>query len=129
MLGDLIAEIQTGKYRIENLAVAITQTGGQCRATNYISLIKSGLKNAGYGQIPVISVSTKNVHNNEQPGFRLPFHKILYPTLYGFLFGDALGQLLNSYKVREQNRGESEQLFTKYKKEEKKIIKKKQKKK
>ncbi len=125
VLGDLIAEIQTGKYRIENLAVAITQTGGQCRATNYISLIKSGLKNAGYGQIPVISVSTGDVHNNEQPGFRLPFHKILYPTLYGFLFGDALGQLLNSYKVREQNSGESEQLFTKYMNDAEQIILKK----
>jgi len=122
VLGDLIAEIQTGKYPLDNLAVAITQTGGQCRATNYISLIKNGLKNAGLGQIPVIAVSFSGVHNNEQPGFKLPLFKILYVIIYSILFGDTLNQMFSSIVVREKNKGETKQLFDFYMNEANEII-------
>lgn len=114
VLGDLIAEIQTGRYNIEDLAVAITQTGGQCRATNYLSFIKTGLKNAGYGQIPVISVSVGGVHQNEQPGFKLPIFKILPLVINAFLFGDSLNQIFASAVARERIKGQSERLFDKY---------------
>jgi predicted nucleotide-binding protein (sugar kinase/HSP70/actin superfamily) len=122
VLGDLIAEIQTGKYDLDNLAVAITQTGGQCRATNYLGLIKTGLSNAGFGHIPVIAVSFGGVYQNEQPGFKLPFFKIFNIMLYSILFGDALNQLYASCVVRERNRGESEQLFNSYMGRAEKII-------
>ena len=114
VLGDLIAEIQTGRYNIEDLAVAITQTGGQCRATNYLSFIKTGLKNAGYGQIPVISVSVGGVHQNEQPGFKLPIFRILPLVINAFLFGDSLNQIFASAVARERIKGQSERLFDKY---------------
>ncbi len=114
VLGDLIAEIQTGRYNIDDLAVAITQTGGQCRATNYLSFIKTGLKNAGYGQIPVISVSVGGVHQNEQPGFKLPIFRILPLVINAFLFGDSLNQIFTSAVARERIKGQSERLFDKY---------------
>ncbi|MDR0829406.1 MAG: 2-hydroxyacyl-CoA dehydratase [Prevotellaceae bacterium] len=102
ILGDLIAEIQSGKYDIDNLAVAITQTGGQCRATNYLGMIKSGLKNAGFGQIPTIAVSLGgNVYQNEQEGFELPVLKIFNIGMNALLFGDALNQMFASAVVRE----------------------------
>jgi predicted nucleotide-binding protein (sugar kinase/HSP70/actin superfamily) len=122
VLGDLIAEIKTDKYPLDNLAVAITQTGGQCRATNYISLIKNGLKNAGFGQIPVIAVSLGGTHNNEQSGFKLPVFRIFSIALNAFLFGDALNQIFSAAVVREKNSGESKKLFDFYMDEAKEII-------
>lgn len=114
VLGDLIAEIETGRYSLDNLAVAITQTGGQCRATNYLSFIKTGLKNAGYGNIPVISVSVGDVHQNNQPGFKLPIIKML-PLISGaFMFGDSLNQIYSSAVVRAKDKEQPEKLFDKY---------------
>ncbi|MDR0547590.1 MAG: acyl-CoA dehydratase activase-related protein [Dysgonamonadaceae bacterium] len=114
VLGDLIAEIETGKYDLDNLAVAITQTGGQCRATNYLGLIKTGLKNAGYEQIPVIAVAFGDVLQNEQDGFKLPVTKIFNIALNALLFGDALNQMFASTVVREKEQGKSLQLFDLY---------------
>ena len=114
VLGDLIAEIKRGHYNIEDLAVAITQTGGQCRATNYLSFIKTGLKNAGYGQIPVISVAIGGIHQNEQPGFKLPIFKILHLVINAFLFGDSLNQIFAAAVARQRNKGQAELIFDKY---------------
>ena len=114
VLGDLIAEIQTGKYSLDNLAVAITQTGGQCRATNYVSLIKNGLKNAGFGHIPVIAVAFGGTHNNEQSGFELPVFKIFNIAFNAFMFGDFLNQMYSAVVVREKNRGETKKMFDFY---------------
>jgi predicted nucleotide-binding protein (sugar kinase/HSP70/actin superfamily) len=122
VLGDLIAEIQTGKYDLDNIAVAISQTGGQCRATNYLGLIKTGLKNAGFGHIPVIVVSLGGVYQNEQPGFKLPFFRIFNIMIYSLLFGDALNRLYSSTVIRERNKGETEQLFNLYMDRAEKII-------
>jgi Uncharacterized protein conserved in bacteria len=122
VLGDLIAEIQTDKYPLDNLAVAITQTGGQCRATNYVAIIKTGLKNAGLGQIPVIAVSFGGAHNNMQPGFKLPVLKIFNIGFSTLLFSDAINQMFSSVVVREKTKGESKQLFDFYLDEAAKII-------
>ena len=122
VLGDLIAEIETGKYPLDNLAVALTQTGGQCRATNYVSLIKNGLKSAGFGQIPVIAVSFGGAHNNEQSGFKFPVFKIFNIAFNAFLFGDFLNQIFSAVVVREKNRGETKKMFDFYMNEAIKII-------
>jgi predicted nucleotide-binding protein (sugar kinase/HSP70/actin superfamily) len=122
ILGDLIAEIKTGKYNIENLAVAITQTGGQCRATNYLGMIKAGLKNAGFDNIPVISVSFGGDFHNEQEGFKLPVIKILNISIYALLFGDALQQMYASSIVREKTVGQTQQIFDNYMNAAKEII-------
>ena len=114
VLGDLIAEIQSEKYDINNLAVAITQTGGQCRATNYTGMIKSGLKSAGYGSIPVIAVSLSGVYQNEQSGFKLPMSKILNVSINSLFFGDALSKLLSYHIVREKEKGRSQSIFDVY---------------
>lgn len=114
VLGDLIAEIQTGKYDLDDLAVAITQTGGQCRATNYLAFIKMGLKNAGLEQIPVVSVATGGVHQNEQPGFSIPFRKIAGIAINAFLFGDMLNQLFSAAVARGTQPERAQELFDKY---------------
>ena len=122
VLGDLIAELQTGKYDLNSVAVAVTQTGGQCRATNYLALIKQGLKNAGLGHIPTIAVAFGSVYQNEQEGFRLPVFKIFNIVLYAFFFGDILNQIFSATVVREKGKGKSQQLFDFYMEEARKIV-------
>jgi predicted nucleotide-binding protein (sugar kinase/HSP70/actin superfamily) len=122
VLGDLIAELQTGKYDLNNVAVAITQTGGQCRATNYLAMIKQGLKNAGFECVPTIAVTLgSDVLQNEQKGFKLPIMKILNIGINAFFFGDALFQIFSAAAVREKTVGCSQQLFDFYMEEARKI--------
>jgi predicted nucleotide-binding protein (sugar kinase/HSP70/actin superfamily) len=122
VLGDLIAELQTGKYDLNNVAVAITQTGGQCRATNYLALIKQGLKNAGLGHIPTIAVALGGVYQNEQKGFKFPVFKIFNIVLHAFFFADILNQIFSAAIVREKEKGTSRQLFDFYMDEARKIV-------
>jgi predicted nucleotide-binding protein (sugar kinase/HSP70/actin superfamily) len=115
VLGDLIAEIESGKYNLDNLAVAVTQTGGQCRATNYLGMIKNGLKSAGYEKIPAIAVSLGgNIYQNEQKGFKLPVLKIFNIGINALLFGDTLNKMFAAAVVREKDKGKSLQLFDFY---------------
>ena len=115
VLGDLIAELQTGKYDLDNVAVAITQTGGQCRATNYLGMIKQGLKNAGFECVPTIAVTLGGgVHQNEQKGFKLPIMKILNIGVNALFFGDALFQMFSAAIVREKSTGETQKFFDFY---------------
>ncbi len=67
VIGQLVDAILDGKYDPEHTALAITQTGGMCRATNYFGLIRKALVDAGYPQIPVIAISTQGIEDN--PGF------------------------------------------------------------
>ena len=63
--GQIMEAVTSGKYDTDKLAVIITQTGGGCRATNYISLIRKALKAAGLGHIPVISLAFKKLDESE----------------------------------------------------------------
>lgn len=96
-IGQLIEALQSGKYDLNNTSVMMTQTGGGCRATNYIPLLRKALKDAGYPQIPVVSISMGNQGTEETPGWNitLPFVKrLLISVLYGDLFERVL------YRVR-----------------------------
>lgn len=114
ILGDIITALQSGKYNPEEVVVAITQTGGQCRATNYLAQIKGGLENAGFSDIPVVVISTGEVFQNEQDAFKLPVLKYINLIIYGVLYGNALQQMLSSTIVREKKKGETQQLFDFY---------------
>jgi predicted CoA-substrate-specific enzyme activase len=114
ILGDIITSLQSGKYNPEEIVVAITQTGGQCRATNYLSQIKSGLENAGFTHIPVVVVSTGEVYQNEQEAFRLPLLKYINIIIYAVLYGDALQQMYSSTIIREKKKGDTQQIFDFY---------------
>ena len=70
-IGQLLEALQSGKYDLDNTSVMMTQTGGGCRATNYIPLLRKALKDAGYPQIPVVSVSMGNQGTEETPGWSL----------------------------------------------------------
>lgn len=93
--GQMMQALQSGKYDLENTSLVISQTGGGCRATNYIAFIRKALKDAGLEHIPVISINAIGLEPN--PGFKLTY-KMIRNMLMGTLYGDLLMRLL--YKVR-----------------------------
>ncbi|WP_288240711.1 acyl-CoA dehydratase activase-related protein [uncultured Bifidobacterium sp.] len=95
VIGQLIDAILEGKYDPDKVALAITQTGGMCRATNYFGLIRKALVDAGYPQIPVIAISTQGLEDN--PGFR-PTPQLIHRALKALIIGDLLMKCL--YRVR-----------------------------
>ena len=113
IIGDCIRALQSGKYDLNNIAFAITQTGGQCRATNYIALIKKALLSAGYEDIPVVSVSIMNTIN-EQSGFNLNVKNGARSVVYAVLYGDALSKMYYATAVREKEKGIALKLKEKY---------------
>jgi predicted CoA-substrate-specific enzyme activase len=113
VIGDCIRTLQSGKYDPDTIAFAITQTGGQCRATNYIALIKKALLAAGFGQIPVVSVSIMNTIN-AQSGFNLDIRNAARAVTYTVLFADALSKMYYATAVREKEKGIAAGLKEKY---------------
>ncbi|SJZ51495.1 CoA-substrate-specific enzyme activase, putative [Pilibacter termitis] len=88
-IGQLIEALESGKYDLNNVSVMMTQTGGGCRATNYIPLLRKALSDAGFAHVPVVSLSLGNKGTEETPGFKwtLPLLKrIVVSFLYGDLF-------------------------------------------
>ncbi|MGT2637452.1 acyl-CoA dehydratase activase-related protein [Streptococcus ratti] len=121
-IGQLVEALESGKYDLNNTSVMMTQTGGGCRATNYIPLLRKALKDAGFPQIPVVSISMGNQGTEETPGWTitLPFVKrLLIAVLYGDLFERVL------YRVRpyEKVAGSANALYDKWLSTAKKNIK------
>ncbi|WP_455584141.1 acyl-CoA dehydratase activase-related protein [Bacteroides sp.] len=114
IVGDVIKAFKSGKYDPAKTAVAITQTGGQCRASNYISLIKKALVDAGYRDVPVISISFGSEIENEQPGFKVNWLKIVSLIFHSVLYSDCIAKFYYASVVREKEAGTSARLRDKY---------------
>ncbi|MCH5303902.1 MAG: 2-hydroxyacyl-CoA dehydratase [Ruminococcus sp.] len=103
VIGQFIHALQSGKYDVNKTALMITQTGGGCRASNYIFLLRKALKKAGFEQVPVISLSMGMEKN---PGFSITI-PLIRRILAGLVYGDVLMLLSNQTKPYEVNKGES----------------------
>ncbi|MGN1247412.1 MAG: acyl-CoA dehydratase activase-related protein, partial [Paludibacteraceae bacterium] len=114
VIGSLLRALKSGKYDLSNTAVAITQTGGQCRASNYYALIKNALVAAGFAEVPVISVATGASMGNFQPGFEIPWRKIARPTIEALFYADALAKLYYPSAPREKVKGTARRLYDHY---------------
>lgn len=114
VLGDIIQTLQSGQYDVKDVVLAITQTGGQCRATNYIAQIKSGLVNAGFNDIPVIALSSGETYQNEESDFYMDWKKLAKIALPLVMYGDSLYQMYNSIVIREKKQKETRNLFDFY---------------
>ena len=102
VIGQFLDALRSGNYDPHKTALMLFQTGGGCRASNYISLLRKALKKEGYGYIPVISFSFANIEKH--PGFKITlpiFHKLLYALLYG----DLLMTLYNQCRPYEDEKG------------------------
>lgn len=111
VIGQFIDAIQSGKYDPHKVALILFQTGGGCRASNYIFLLRKALEKAGFGYVPVISFSLMGLEKH--PGFRLTV-PIFRKMLFSILYGDLLMSLVNQCKPYEINQGESERLAEHY---------------
>ena len=107
--GQIMEAVTSGRYDTDKLAVIITQTGGGCRATNYISLIRKALKAAGLGHIPVISLAFKKL-DEHNPGFKITA-TMLYNAIFALFYGDLLMQCLYRTRPYEIEPHAAENLF------------------
>ncbi len=95
VVGQIMDELLSGKYDLNRTAVIMSQTGGGCRATNYVGFIRRALKKAGMEQIPVISLNLSKLEAN--PGFHINF-EMLERAAYGTVFGDIFMRCV--YRMR-----------------------------
>lgn len=102
VIGQLIDAIENGGYDKDKIALMITQTGGGCRASNYIHLLRKALLNAGYGNIPVISLNFSGTEKS--PGFKLS-PKIIQQLVYSVILGDLIMTLYNQCRPYEEEVG------------------------
>ena len=108
VIGQLIDAILEGKYDPDKVCLAITQTGGMCRATNYFGLIRKALIDAGYPQIPVIAISTQGLEDN--PGFKMT-PALLHRTVKALILGDLLMKCLYRVRPYEVEKGAANRLY------------------
>lgn len=107
VIGQFICALKSGKYDTNKTALMITQTGGGCRASNYIHLLRKALKKAGFANVPVISLNLSGLEKNS--GFKLTI-PMLRKIIAGLVYGDMLMALNNQVKPYEHTKGESEEL-------------------
>ncbi len=107
VIGQFITALESGEYDLNKTALLFTQTGGGCRASNYISLVRKALKKAGYGHIPVISLNFVGLEKNS--GFKLTI-SMIRRMMYAVLYGDILMYTVNQTKPYEIEKGASERL-------------------
>ena len=106
--GQLIHALQSGKYDLDNTSVIITQTGGGCRATNYIGLIRKGLKDAGLSKVSILSFNLSGLEKEQA------FHitpSLANKALQSVIYGDLLMKLYNATKVYEVHKGSTKKLY------------------
>lgn len=113
-IGDLVKALQSGKYDLTNTAIGFSQTGGQCRASSYPSMIKKALIGAGFESVPVVTLSTNLQVLNDQPGFEFDTKRYMYNAVLGMMFTDALSDLYHASAIREEEKGSAQRLADHY---------------
>ena len=106
--GQMIEALQSGKYDINKTALIMSQTGGGCRATNYIGFIRKALKDAGFANVPVISFNV--VGMEKMPGFKITV-PLMDKLIKCVVYGDLLQKMLTKNRAYEVHKGETQKLF------------------
>lgn len=110
--GQIMEAVTSGKYDMDRTAVIISQTGGACRATNYIALIRKALKDAGLGHVPVVALGPSGL-DEENEGFKITL-PMLKKAVYAILYGDVIMQTLYRTRPYEAVEGSAEALYEKW---------------
>ena len=111
--GQIIDAVLSGEYDVDKLAVLMVQTGGGCRASNYVGFIRKALAEAGYPQIPVISLNANGMETNE--GFKYSF-KMLSKCMQAIVYGDIFMRVVYRIRPYEVEKGATNRLHEKWKK-------------
>lgn len=109
--GQLINALQSGKYDVNNTTVLITQTGGGCRATNYVAFIRKALKDAGFPQVPCVPLSVQGFEDHS--GMKFDTQTILR-AFQGLIYGDLLMRVLYRVRPYEEEPGSANALYKKW---------------
>ncbi len=111
VIGQLISALKSGKYDLENTSVIITQTGGGCRATNYIGLIRKGLVDAGFSNVSILSFNFSGLEKQQAFHINLSMAK---KALEAVIYGDLLMKLLLATRPYEVKKGRSMEVYKKW---------------
>ena len=111
VIGQFLDALNSGKYDLDHTALIITQTGGGCRASNYIHLLRKALVKAGYGQIPVVSLNFSGLEKDSGFPLTLTMIRRLLSVIY---YGDLLVTLRAQTEPYEVNKGETEAMQEKW---------------
>ncbi len=111
VVGQIMDALLSGKYDLNKVAVIMTQTGGGCRATNYVGFIRRALEKAGMPQVPVISLNMAGIESN--PGFHLNA-ELLMRAAYGAVFGDIFMRCVYRMRPYEKEKGSVEAVHKKW---------------
>lgn len=117
----MIEALQSGKYDVNKTALIMSQTGGGCRATNYIGFIRKALKDAGFPQVPVVSFNIVGMEKNA--GFKITI-PLMEKLLKSVVYGDLLQKLLLKNRVYEVNKGDTQKVYEKWLEKCKSLVKK-----
>ena len=119
--GQMIEALESGKYDLNKTALIMSQTGGGCRATNYIGFIRKALKDAGFSNVPVISFNV--VGMEKMPGFKIT-PKLIEGLIKSVVYGDLLQKMLTKNRAYEVNKGETQKLYDEWMAKCKQMVKK-----
>lgn len=113
VIGQLLDAVESGKYDPHKVGLLITQTGGGCRASNYIHLLRKALARAGYDYIPVVSINLSGLEKN--PGFSMDL-TFIRQAAYAMLYGDIIVHMANQCRPYELVEGETDRRIEYWKK-------------
>lgn len=113
VVGQIMQALLSGKYDTHKTAVIMTQTGGGCRASNYIGFIRRALKKVGMEYVPVISLNLSGLESN--PGFKIT-PRLALRVVFGAVFGDILMKCLYRMRPYERVKGSANRLHKKWEK-------------
>ena len=111
VVGQIMQALLSGKYDVNKVAVIMTQTGGGCRASNYIAFIRRALEKAGMSQIPVISLNMSGLESN--PGFKLTL-PLIKRAVYAAVFGDIIMKCVYRMRPYEKTLGSVNEMHKKW---------------
>ena len=111
VVGQVMEALLSGKYDLDHTAVIMTQTGGGCRASNYVGFIRRALQKAGIPQVPVVSLNLSGLEAN--PGFTISY-QLVKRCMFALVFGDIFMRCLYRMRPYEQEPGSANALFHKW---------------
>ena len=111
VIGQMINALKSGKYDPDKTALIISQTGGGCRATNYVGFLKKGLREAGFPNVPIISLNVLGMER--QPGFKISY-RLIKKLMMGVIYGDLFIRVLYRVRPYETVKGSANKLYEYY---------------
>ena len=112
VIGQLIDALKSGKYDLENTSVLLAQTEGQCRFTNYGKVLEKGLKEAGFNNIPVLSLSLAG--QKKDTGLEGVNLELVKKSIVGVIYGDLLSKVIHRVRPYEKVKGSADELYKKW---------------